>query len=121
MRRVLTPSITTAFGVTAVLLDPPYPTDLHDMAYGTEDEANIWYDAAQWAIDNGDNKLLRIAVCGYTTPEIDALFPPSWERYRWQTNGGYGNQGNGQGRANSKRECVWFSPHCDRQAQMALF
>lgn len=120
-RRVLTPSITTAFGVSAILLDPPYPTDLHNMQYGTDNEDSIWYDAAQWAIDNGDNPLLRIAICGYTTPEIDALFPASWERMRWQTNGGYGNQGNGKGRENSKREVVFFSPHCQKQNQMELF
>jgi len=120
-RRVLTPSITTAFGVTAILLDPPYPTHLHSSAYGTDDEDRIWFDAAAWAVANGHNPLLRIAVCGYAVAECDEVFPSDWERYRWQTNGGYGNQGNARGRQNAKAECVWFSPHCATVEQTTLF
>lgn len=120
-RRVLAPSITTNFGPTAVLIDPPYPSDLHGVRYGVPGEENVWYDAARWAVDHGDDPLLRIAVCGYWTPDIDALFPSSWERMRWVANGGYGNQGNGIGRTNRLRECVWFSPHCTHARQETLF
>ena len=41
----------------------------------------------------------------------------------WETNGGYGNQGDGAGRANARRERVWFSPGCikpDAPRQMPL-
>jgi hypothetical protein len=120
-RRVLKPNITTAFGTTAVLLDPPYPAALHGVRYGVTDEETVWYEAARWAVDHGDDPLLRIAVCGYWTPETDALFPPSWERMRWVANGGYGNQGDGIGRANRLRECVWFSPHCTHARQETMF
>ena len=35
-----------------------------------------------------------------------------WACFRWRAHGGFGNQGNGRGRANRDRECIWFSPHC---------
>ena len=40
---------------------------------------------------------------------------------RWVANGGYGNQGDGIGRANRLRECVWFSPHCTHARQETMF
>lgn len=115
-RRAVKPSVTTNHGLTAVFLDPPYPSGEHDMSYHEADparEADIWHQAAAWAIANGENAKLRIAIAGYHTEEIDQLFPASWARYRWQARGGYGNQADGRGRANAKREIVWFSPHCE--------
>jgi len=110
-RRVVKPSITTNHGLTAMFLDPPYPHAEHDMAY--HGDGNIWHDAAHWAVENGDNPLLRIAICGYHSDQTDALFGATWTRYRWQARGGYSNQrAAGRGRENAKRECVWFSPHC---------
>jgi hypothetical protein len=52
---------------------------------------------------NGDNPKLRIAVCGYSDEESDALFPPDWARFIWR------RIGIGQ---NKDMECIWFSPHC---------
>ena len=47
---------------------------------------------------------------------------PGWEMVSWKANGGYGNQGQGRGRANAKRECLWLSPACQaHQAQQKLF
>jgi hypothetical protein len=66
-------------------------------------------DVRQWAIENGDNPLLRIAYCGY---DNECVMPDNWTVYRWKAPGGYGSQGEGQGRENAGRECVWFSPHC---------
>lgn len=110
-RRVVKPSITTNHGLTALFMDPPYPSAEHDMAYHGDND--IWHDAARWAIENGDNPLLRIAVCGYHSEATDALFPPTWERYRWEARGGYSNQkADGRGRENAKREVIFFSPHC---------
>ncbi len=68
-------------------------------------------DVRQWAIENGDNPLMRIALCGYDTEHGDAM-PDAWHAWRWKASGGYGSQGNGRGRANAGRETVWFSPHC---------
>jgi DNA adenine methylase len=110
-RRVVKPSITTNHGLTAVFLDPPYPSAEHDMEYHGDNDC--WHVAAQWAVENGGDPLLRIAICGYFSEATDALFPPAWERYRWEARGGYSNQSkDGRGRANAKREVVWFSPGC---------
>ena len=90
------------FGVVGVLLDPPYPRHLRDYDYDT-DGAGIWQRAARWAVANGDNPKLRIAVCGYGDAESDALFPQTWARFVWR------RSGIGQYK---DRECIWFSPHC---------
>lgn len=115
-RRVVKPSITTNHGLTAVFLDPPYPQAEHGMGYHTTEgkgEEDVWFQSTRWAVENGDNPLLRIAVCGYFSEKSDSMFPISWERYRWEARGGYSNQSKtGRGRANAKRECLWFSPHC---------
>ena len=110
-RRVVKPSITVNHGLSAVLLDPPYPSAEHDMRYHGDND--IWHQAAALAIENGDNPKLRICVCGYWSEQTDALFPPTWERLRWEARGGYANQSaDGRGRANAKREVIFFSPHC---------
>lgn len=112
-RRVLGPSVTERHGMTAIFLDPPYP----DTAMGySGGPADVWHDARRWAIDNGDNPLLRIALCGY-----DFDMPAGWSLLRWKTRGGYGSQGDGAGRANAKRECIWFSPACIGAAQRTMF
>lgn len=99
--------------VTGVFLDPPYPAAEHDMAYHEETAGDVWYDAAAWAVEHGDNPLLRICVAGYFSEATDALFPASWQRYRWQARGGYANQkADGRGRENAKRECLWFNASC---------
>ena len=90
------------FGVVGILLDPPYPRHLRDYDYDTDD-ADIWNRAARWAVANGDNPKLRIAICGYNDADSDALFPHSWRRFVWRRSG--------LGQYKDK-ECIWFSPHC---------
>jgi DNA adenine methylase len=116
-RRVVKPSITTNHGLTALFMDSEYPADEHDMTYhqGKKEagQPHIWYQVAQWAVENGDNPLLRICVAGYFSEKSDSMFPASWERYRWEARGGYSNQSaDGRGRANAKRECLWFNQNC---------
>ena len=89
-------------GVVGILLDPPYPRHLHNYDYDT-DTADVWQRAARWAVANGDNPKLRIAVCGYNDADSDALFPSGWARFSWN------RSGIGQYK---DRECIWFSPHC---------
>jgi len=106
-QRVLGPSVTTKHGTTAIFLDPPYERTSRADVY--THEGDVFADVQAWATANGDNPLLRIAICGYFR---DGLFPDNWEVYRWKANGGYGLQGTGRGRANADKECIWFSPHC---------
>ena len=111
-KRVCGYSPTTHIGTTAVFLDPPYGKDSgrNDGGYAFEAD-DVTRDVHAWCVENQDNPKLRIALCGYEG-EYDL---PGWECLAWKATGGYGNQGNGAGRANSHRERVWFSPNCLKQ------
>lgn len=108
--RITGPSVTFKQGVTGVFLDPPYAADREAGLYA-QDSATVAHDVRAWAIENGDNRLLRIALCGY---EGEHQMPDTWECVAWKAHGGYGSQAEGSGRANAKRERIWFSPHCLR-------
>jgi hypothetical protein len=110
--RIMGPSPTIHNGLTGVFLDPPYAfADSKDRSsVYTFEDGSVAHEVRKWAIENGDNPLLRIALCGYH--EHDGAMPDTWERFEWKANGGYGNQGDGLGRENAKRETIYFSPHC---------
>ena len=115
--RVLGDSVTIKHGMTGVFLDPPYDADEHDVKYSAD--SNVSGAVRKWAISNGDNPLMRIALCGY---EGEHQMPDSWACVAWKTPGGYGSQSGGRGRDNAKRERIWFSPHCIRPvALIGLF
>ena len=69
-----------------------------------------------WALENGKNKDLRIALCGYEG-DHNALEDAGWDVVAWKANGGYGNRSYGKGRENAYRERIWFSPHCLKPAR----
>ena len=108
--RVLTPAVTHGIGITGVFLDPPY-TEGAGRTPGiySEDDGQVAHRARAWAIENGDDPRLRIALCGYEGEhEL-----PGWSCLSWAAQGGYANQRkSGAGYANRLRERVWFSPHC---------
>lgn len=114
--RVLGPAVTTCIGTTGVLLDPPYPQEGRAICY-THDAEDVWRRARQWAIDHGEDEGLRIALCGYEHPE--ATMPASWECVPWKSSGGYGRSE--RGKANARRERIWFSPHCLKPIRLPLF
>lgn len=110
--RVLGTGSTLHSGTAGIFLDPPYHAD-DDWSGGAyrEEDATVAQRVRQWAIENGDNKLFRIAYCCYDHFDM----PEGWTAYRWKASGGYGNQGKkdkNKGKKNSHREVVWFSPHC---------
>lgn len=107
--RVTGPSVTWTHGLTAVFLDPPYSHDERDGQLYSTESATVAAECREWAIANGDNPLMRIALCGYDT---EHAMPDNWHAYAWKANGGYGSLGNGRGRVNRHREVIWFSPHC---------
>lgn len=109
--RVTGPSVTFKHGVTAVFLDPPYSHEERSKQLYSVESGTAAADARQWAIEHGDNPLMRIALCGYDTEHGDSM-PDNWQVYAWKARGGYGSQGNGRGRDNARRETIWFSPHC---------
>lgn len=113
--RVCGSSVTFNHGLTGVFLDPPYSADAgRDNDLYTHDDLNVGHDVREWAIENGNNPLMRIALCGY---EDEHEMPTDWECVAWKANGGLSNQ-NGNGNNNATKERIWFSPHClkpDRQ------
>lgn len=108
--RVCGPSLITQCEPAAIFLDPPY-SDAANRAKNIYrvDSGSVAHDVREWAIKNGDDPRMRIALCGY---EGEHEMPSSWEKVEWKTRGCYGNMSNGQGRINSHRERIWFSPHC---------
>lgn len=104
--RVVTKAATFGQGMTAVLLDPPYDAgDSYDDVYG-DLSRGVSAKVREWAIENGANPLLRIAMCGY---EGEHAMPSDWECVSWKATGGYGNQSENKNRL---RERIWFSPAC---------
>ena len=105
--RVLGESVTFKHGLTGIFLDPPYDAGEHDVQYSAN--SNVSAAVCEWAIANGNNQLMRIALCGYTE---EHTLPESWACVPWKARGGYGSQSDGRGRDNADRERIWFSPHC---------
>lgn len=107
--RILGPSVTEHIGVTGILLDPPYGDTGRDPSIYTHDDMSVAADVREWAIVNGDNPKLRIALCGY---EGEHDMPQTWECVAWKALGGYASAaGNHE---NAKRERIWFSGACLR-------
>jgi len=116
--RVVTPSVTEKNGITGLFLDPPYPSHDRVEVY-THDCGDVAYAVRDWAIANGGNPKLRIALCGY---DGHWDMPDDWEAFAWKTAGGYGSQGaETRGADNAHRERIWFSPACLRHEQGSLF
>lgn len=87
----------------AVFLDPPYDLDLRDADLYGVDQRGISAAVRKWAIENGDDPDLRIALCGFIG---EHEMPKTWQEYSWQANRGYGKN------ENRTKEMIWFSPHC---------
>lgn len=116
-KRVTGPSVTLKHGITGVFLDPPYSLDERDEVYSVDE--NVAKECAQWAIENGDNPLLRIALCGY---DGEHDIPTKWKKIYWKTNGGFSNQSQeSRAKENKYRETIWFSPYCLNAKQENLF
>jgi hypothetical protein len=101
-------STTIKHGLTGVFLDPPYGAEAgraNDLY--TRDSLSVAGRVRNWCIRNGDNPLMRIALCGYDVEHTD-LIAHGWIAKKWKAGNSYGNSANG----NNKREVVWFSPHC---------
>jgi DNA adenine methylase len=109
-RRVVTDSVTVKHGATGVLLDPPYTDgfDAEKGCYSAGGGADVWRDAAAWAVGAGTNPRLRIVLCGYE----GCWEPPAdWRAVPWKARKGYAGQGDG-GNDNRHRERLWLSPGC---------
>jgi hypothetical protein len=121
--RVTGPSVTHRHGMTGVFLDPPYADTAGRTAdlYAT-DSLDVAHDVRRWAIEEGKHPLMRICLAGY---EGEHAMPDDWEVVEWKAQGGFGSQSDTEdgGRANAKKERLWFSPACIKieKAQRSLF
>jgi hypothetical protein len=65
---------------------------------------------------------MRIVLAGY---EGEHVMPDDCRVAEWEATGGYAliadDDDEAVGRANKKRERLWFSPHCKDQKQASLF
>ncbi len=83
-----------------ILLDPPYAHDKREKRLYSEDDASISGAVREWAIANGDNPSLRIALCGWAG---EHAMPAGWTQVAWRSKGSGKNRG---------KERIWFSRHC---------
>lgn len=96
----------------AVFLDPPYSLEAgRNMTLYREECGDVAHDVREWAISQGDDSRLRIALCGY---EGEHDMPQNWTVFRWKAQGGYASISNEEtdGKRNRHREVIYFSPHC---------
>ena len=123
--------------ISGIFLDPPYAHNLdrvHQLlgitpqakevnkgrtdCYLCDDDKDqvdrLVADVNLWCQSSGSNPRLRIALCGYSG-EHDNLIELGWQKHSWTAQGGWANTGKKttRGKANKKRETIWFSPHCD--------
>jgi len=116
--RVCTPTITYKRGLTGIVLDPPYGEGKMDYSVGGNTDQKVARDVQRWAVENGDNPLMRIIYCGY---EGQFNPPDNWTTLEWKAQGGYGGGNGTEADANSYRERLWCSPHCLGKSQKTLF
>lgn len=98
-------------GSVGVFLDPPYAeTDGRDMSLYSVDDGTVAHDVRAWAIEWGQRPNVRIALCGYEGQPM----PSDWTVYEWKASSGYAGQGQAEsnGKANRRRERIWFNKSC---------
>ena len=115
-KRVVTPSVTYHCGKpVGILLDPPYKLSLRDSGLYASDaqkERCISSEVNKFCIDNGNNKDLRIVVCGLNG-EHNNLEDLGWKKIVYRVNGGYANQRKSAEKNNNKKiETIWYSSSC---------
>jgi DNA adenine methylase len=98
--RVVTPAVTTQHGVTGISLDPTYEHKDRSVRLYRHDDPDLSAEVRAFAIERGDDKLLRITLCG-RGEEHDETLEHGWSKHVWRERDG---------------ETIWASPHCLRQA-----
>ena len=114
--RICGPSVTRVGSPCGIVLDPPYDDGCDVYA----EQNRVSRDVREWAKEAGKDRANRIALCGYSG-DHDELLSHGWDVEEWRANGGYGNRSDKDGRANAKRERIWFSPGCLPRKQPTLF
>ncbi len=116
-KRVVADSVTVRFGTTAVFLDPPYTKGDMDYAAGGVGGA-LADEVRAWCAENGNNKKLRIVLCGHAG-EHDELLSCGWTTRTWKARGGYASTS--EAVENRASETLWVSPACVGAPRVDLF
>jgi hypothetical protein len=118
-QRVVTESVTVRHGLTGVFLDPPYTKGAMNYAAGGVG-GELAAKVRAWCAKNGNDKRLRIVLCGHAG-EHDELLQAGWHTRAWAARKGYARTD--EAVKNSASETLWCSPHCvpERQKQESLF
>ena len=106
--RVVKDSVTTRHGLTAVFLDPPYTKGAMDYSAGGVG-GELATDVREWCMANGNDRLLRIVLCGHAG-EHDELLAHGWHTRTWTARKGYALTD--EAIENSASETIWCSPNC---------
>lgn len=101
----------TSKGTCGVFLDPPYGYEMRKGGLYKNDSFSVAQQVRQWCKENGNKKDYKIILCGYAD-EHDQLLQYGWKVCSWETSGGYGNQGDGNGKINAKLEKMWYNINC---------
>jgi len=92
---------------SVVFFDPPYSVKERVKTYSF-DSFDVAGKVREWCVKN---QRARWIYTGYDTECEPLAATTGSDLHRWKTNGGYAHQKmNGRGMANSKRECLVFSP-----------
>ena len=75
----------------------------------TQDVDHLVARVLNWCIEQGHDKQMRIALCGYDG-EHNILEQHGWTVEAWKAHGGYANRN--ADNKNKDRERIWFSPAC---------
>ena len=106
--RVVKDSVTTRHGLTGLFLDPPYTKGAMDYGNGGMG-LGIADSVRGWCLENGQDKNLRIVLCGHAG-EHDSLLSNGWTTRQWTARKGYALTD--EAVENSASETIWCSPHC---------
>ena len=105
-------------GTVGIFFDPPYGAQDRDKGIYHHDSTTISLEVEAWCLERGNRPTYRIVCAGYEG-EYLSLIEAGWKVIAWKANGGYSNTGNNkQGKANTKRERLFISPHCGGQQAM---
>jgi hypothetical protein len=104
-------------GIVGIFIDPPYGDADRDNAIYHHDSLQIAPAVEEWCLARGGLPSYRIVLAGYDS-EYGRLVEAGWLTEQWQANGGYANTKRlattARGKANRRREMLFFSPHCQR-------
>ena len=103
---------------TAVLLDPPYSG--FEGLYQEGGDKSISKEVREWALEIGQRKNIRVALCGYEG-EHPGMVEAGWEEFSWKSAGGFSLLADNEARDNREKERIFFSPYCHKGKQVSVF